>query len=102
MRTKAEESHQVQKARKKLEKQLAVENRLINEKAINQMKKAIQIYIKRHKDQRIELQERLELFDENRHSAKVKSKFVNQLLTQLKKEEGRTRSFKRLVGRIKK
>lgn len=102
MGTKAEESHQIQKARKKLRKQLDEENKLINEKAISQMKKAIQIWIQRHQDERVELQERLELFDENRHSVKAKSKFVTHLLDQLQKEEVKTRAFKPLIGRIKK
>lgn len=102
MGPKAEESRQIKKARKKLEKQLAKENELINEKAIQQMKKAIQIWINRHQDERVELQERLDLFDENRHSAKSESKFVNHLMSQLKKEAIKTKAYKPLIGRIKK
>jgi septation ring formation regulator EzrA len=102
MGMKAEESHQVQKARKKLEKKMAEESRLVNEKAISQMKKAIQIWLERHKNERLELAERLELFDENRHPVKTKSKFVSQLLDQLETEADKSRSFKPLIGRIKK
>lgn len=99
MATKAEESNQIKKARKKLEKQLLQENKRINEKAIIQMKKTIQTWIQRHKHERIELQERLELFDENRHSVKVKSKFVQHLMNQLQKEVEKEQ--KPLHGRIK-
>ncbi len=101
MATKAEESYQVQKARRKLAKQLEEENKLINEKAIAQMKKAMQIWIQRHKNERIKLHERLELFDENRHSVQTKSKFVAQLMKKLQKPE-KPKPLKPLVGRITK
>jgi len=100
--TKAKESQQIQKARKKLEKQLAKEKTLVNEKAIGQMKKAIQIWIHRHEGERIKLRERWELFDENRHSVDVRSKFVSHLMGKLKKEAAKSKSFKPLVGRVKK
>ncbi len=102
MATKAEESYQVQKARRKLEKQLQEENKLINEKAIEQMKKAMAIWLQRHKDVRVKLHERLELFDENRHSAKSKSKFVAQLTKKLQKPPAKPKPLKPLAGRIKK
>ena len=102
MATKAEESYQVQKARKKLAKQLEEENKLVNEKAIAQMKKAMQIWIQRHKNERIKLHERLELFDENRHSAKSRSKFVAQLMKKLQKVPVKPKPIKPLVGRITK
>ncbi|MFQ5729023.1 MAG: hypothetical protein ACE5GN_01510 [Waddliaceae bacterium] len=103
MGIKAKESRQVQKARKKLEKQLEAEHKLVNKKALDQMKKAIQIWIKRHKEDRIALLERpIELFDENRHSVQTKSKFVSHLIEKLRKEANKTLSFKRLIGRIKK
>lgn len=99
MIAKAEESKQIKKARKKLEKQLLEESKRINEKAIHQMKKAMQAWIERYQHERVELQERLELFDENRHSVKVKSKFVQQLMNQLQNETKKTQ--KPLAGRIK-
>lgn len=102
MAVKAEESYQVQKARRKLEKQLAEENKLINEKAIEQMKKAMQIWIQRHTHERIQLSERLELFDENRHSVKTRSKFVAQLMKKLQKGKMPKPTTKPLAGRITK
>lgn len=102
MSTKAEESYQVQKARKKLEKQLQEEHKLINDKAIDQMKKAMAIWIRRHDDIRVKLHERLELFDENRHSVKSKSKFVAQLTKKLQKLPVKPKPAKPLAGRVKK
>ena len=102
-KNKAPESYQIQKARKKLLKQMEKESELINEKAINQMKQAIQIWINRHQSERVALQDRpIKLFDENSNPAKTKSKFVNEMLSTLKggkpEEE---RDVKSLAGRIK-
>lgn len=99
MPAKAEESQQIKKARKKLEQQLLKESKKINEKALKQMKRTIQAWIQRHSAERIKLQERFELFDENKHSVKVKSKFVQHLMDQLKDEMKKTQ--KPLTGRIK-
>ncbi|ADI38687.1 putative uncharacterized protein [Waddlia chondrophila 2032/99] len=98
---KAPESYQVQKARRKLLKQMEAENKQINEKAIDQMKKAIHIWIDRHQSERIALQDRpIRLFDENSHPAKTKSKFVNEMLCILKDEKEKEVA-KSLAGRIK-
>jgi len=100
---KAKESKHIQKAREKLQKQLVVERKLVNKKTIEQMKKAIQIWIARHQSERIQLHERpIELFDENRHPEKIKSKHVSQLLKQFKKEATYSKSFLPLIGRVKK
>ncbi|MGA8164948.1 MAG: hypothetical protein WB791_08005 [Waddliaceae bacterium] len=100
---KAKESKQIIKARKKLQKQMTAEKKRLNQTAIHQMKKAIQIWIDRHQSERVQLSERpVELFDENRHSAKTKSKHVSQLLKAIKKEAMLSKSFKPLIGRIKK
>lgn len=101
---KAEESYQVQKARKKLQRQFEKENKRIDEKALIQMKHAIQIWIKRHARERVALKGRpIQLFDENKHPAATKSRFVRDLITQLKgaprKETSRSKG---LAGRIKK
>ncbi len=102
-KNKAPESYQIQKARKKLLKQMEKENELINEKAINQMKQAIQIWINRHQSERVALQDRpIKLFDENSNPAKTKSKFVNEMLSSLKSgEPEEERDVKSLAGRIK-
>ena len=100
---KAPESYQIQKARKKLLKQMEAERELINEKAINQMKQAIQIWISRHQSERVALQDRpIKLFDENSNPAKTKSKFVNEMLSTLKgSEKKEAAKAKPLAGRIK-
>ena len=102
MSGKAKDSYQILKARKKLEKKIAQEDKLINEKTLGQMKKVIQFWIKRHKTDRVKVAKKsIELFDENRHSAKIKSKFVSHLLDRLKKEAAKTKTIKPLIGRIK-
>ena len=99
---KAPESYQIQKARKKLLKQMEEESKLINEKAIRQMKQAIQIWISRHQSERVTLQDRtIKLFDENSNPAKTKSKFVNEMLHSLKGEPSEAVSSKSLADRIK-
>jgi hypothetical protein len=100
---KAPESYQIQKARKKLIKQMEQENKRINKKALNQMKQAIQIWISRHEPERVALQDRpIQLFDENTHPAKTKSKFVTDLLQSLEEKGPKAPSLKTLSGRIKK
>lgn len=99
MLTKAEESYQVQKARRKLAKQFEAENKLINEKTIGQMKKAMQIWIQRHDHERIKLHERLELFDENRHP-QSNSKFVAQMIKKIQKGPSKLTRGRPLAGRI--
>jgi hypothetical protein len=99
---KAPESYQIQKARKKLLKQMEKENELINDKAINQMKQAIQIWISRHQSERVALQDRsIKLFDENSNPAKTKSKFVNDMLHSLKGEPKEATPTRSLADRIK-
>ena len=103
MAAKAEESQQVQKARKKLEKIFEEENRQINQKALEQMKKAMHHWIERHKSERVELPERnIELFDKNKHSAKTQSKFVAKLMKELKGSVPAPKPYKPLTGRIQK
>lgn len=100
MGSKAKESYQIQKARKKLARQFEAEDQLINEKALGQMKQAIQIWIGRHQSERVPLKDlAIELFDENKHSAQVQSRFVKEMLTRLKKP---SKKLKELAGRIKK
>ncbi|MEX1012679.1 MAG: hypothetical protein WDZ27_03200 [Waddliaceae bacterium] len=101
MAKNAKESKAIQKARQKLKKQFDEENRLINEKALSRMRQAIEIYIKRHADERISLKSKeISLFDENKHPAKVKSQYVLHLIHDLKHEieEGRELN-KRVKGK---
>lgn len=96
--SKAKDSDEVMKARQKLEKKMAKENKKINPQAIEETVKSMQQWLNRHQSERIQLKDKsIAPFDANMHPAKIKSKFVNQLLNQLK-EEG-TQS-KPLEGRI--
>lgn len=100
MTSKAAESQQIIKARKKLERKLASEDKRLNRAAIDQMKKAIQIWLTRHKLDRVKLAKKnVELFDENRHSAGA-SKYIVHLIHKLKKETAGKKSLKTLKGRI--
>lgn len=101
-KNKAPESYQVQKARKKLIKQIEKEKKLVSQKTINQMKLAIQIWIKRHESERVPLQDRpIRLFDENAHSAQTKSKYVADLMQTLRgSRQKESKETKTLTGRI--
>lgn len=99
MGTKAKESQQVMKARKKLERKIASENRHMTKESLDKMALLIERQLIRHADERLNLKSKdIQLFDENRHSAASKSKFVNHLLSNLKAESKKQKSLK---GRIK-
>ncbi len=103
MGSETKESYQIQKARKKLIKQMEKEKELINDRAISQMKRAIQIRFSRHQGERIELKDRpITQFDENTNPAKTKSKFVTDMISSLKQEKEETPTSKTLAGRINK
>lgn len=97
MGTKAKESVYIKKAREKLKKELAKADKKITERALYQMSRIIHRWIDRHAEERVPI--KFEFFDENRHSAKTKSKFIRNLLTKLRKE---SKKAKKLKGRIKK
>lgn len=82
--TKAKESKQVEKARRKLKMQIEEEHKLITEAALREVSKDIKNWISRHAQERIVLkQKEISLFDENQHSAKVHSRYVKHLLQDL-------------------
>lgn len=98
MATKAKESEQIVKARKKIEKRLAKENKQISPKNLKVMSEQIKNYITRHQQERINLKDRsIILFDENHHPAKTENRYVINLLVKLKKE---TPAARKLKGRI--
>ena len=100
MPKKAPESSTIQRARKKLKKQMTKENEKITPEALKQVAKNISRWITRHSPERVDLKtKRLTLFDENKHSVPPASRFV----THLKKEidEELQKSKKNLRGRIK-
>ena len=99
MAKKAKESSQIEKARKKIEKNLMAEEKQINKEALNRMRLLIETQLRRQSVNRISLKKRqIVLFDENRHPAKTESKFIVRLLEEIKK--GRPIKQK-LKGRIK-
>jgi|688.fasta_scaffold25629_9 hypothetical protein len=94
----ANESPQILKARRKLQKQIDAENSKITAHALQRMAKTIEFWLDRHKRERVKLKDKsITLFDENRHPAKTQSKFVNHLLKNLQQEI----TPKPLEGRIK-
>ena len=77
----------VQKARKRLEKEIAREKKKITPLALKQMKSSIEYWLQRHITERISLSDKnISLFDANQHPEKVHSRHVQNLLLQLKRE----------------
>lgn len=101
MGAKAKESAQVEKARAKLKKTMEREHQRMTQEALRQMERVIEHQLERHKNERINLTSKnIELFDSNRHPAKVKSKFVAHLLSELKGEPVKAKAPKQLKGRV--
>lgn len=99
-KVKAKESNQVKKYRKKLEESIIEEKKLINPEAIKKMKDSIHQWINKHADERIDLKLKdIELFDENRHPAAPKSKFINHLLSELKQDVPRKASVRKFKAK---
>lgn len=101
MSKKAQESAAVKRAREKLKKRFAEEDEKTSERAIEQMKQAIRIWLARHAEDRVNLMDKtIKLFDENKHSAKTKSKFVGDLLKRIKHDSPEPEDTNQLRGRI--
>lgn len=102
MITKAKESPQVTRARKKLKKQFQEQSRLINAQALKEMDEGIRLWLERHSSERIKLQNKtITIFDENQHPEKIHSKFIHKLLGQLQQESAKKSTRKTLHGRVK-
>lgn len=98
----ARESKQVQRAREKIAKKHASDNTRINQSTLDEMKQAIKHRIDRYAKDRVPLKSKqIALFDENKHIAKIRSKFIKNLETSLRKEAESTATFNKLIGRIK-
>lgn len=96
---KAKESEQVHKARLKLKLLLSKEHKLVTEKALKEVSNSIQRWLSRHNKERIKLKSKnIELFDENRHTAKISSRYILHLRDQIKHKSTAKKSLK---GRIK-
>ncbi len=111
MSSMAQESDQVKKARKKLEKQLKEEKKRITPEALNEVQDKIYRWIERHSRDRVNLRDRnialYSLFDTNEHPAKSTSKFVQRLKNQIKVEiteepEKAKEALRALRGRVSK
>ncbi|CRX38439.1 hypothetical protein [Estrella lausannensis] len=99
---RAKESKAVQKVRRKLEKIIETETKSITLDSLREMSRNIQKWITRHQDQRINLQEKnIKMFDENQSPAQVKSKFVQQLLSQLQDDFKKPGTSPLLKDRVK-
>lgn len=84
MSEKAEESKQVQKAREKLKRQIHEEHMLVTEEALRKGSEEIKNWISRHAKDRVKLKGKdITLFDENKHPAKLHSRYVKHLLQDL-------------------
>jgi hypothetical protein len=98
----AKESKQVQRAREKIAKKIAKDEKKMDERAIEEMKLAIRHRIDRFAKDRVPLKDKsIALFDENKHIAKLRSRFIKNLETTLRKEAELSASFNKLIGRIK-
>jgi lysyl-tRNA synthetase class I len=102
MATKAKESKKVQKVRNKLEKVLHEEHTHFNSETLREVRNTIHKWIARHEPERVSIENKtFTLFDENKHSSRTKSNYVNHLLHDLEheqEEEGEKRNY--LIGRI--
>lgn len=86
MNDKAAESKQVQKAREKLKHQLQEEQKLVTEEALRKGSEEIKSWITRHQKERIKLRGKdVSLFDENKHPAKLHSRYIKHLIEDLAK-----------------
>lgn len=84
MVSKAKESKQVEKARKKLKLQIQTEHELLTATALQKVSQDIKTWISRHAQDRIKLKQKdISLFDENQHSEKIHSRYVKHLLEEL-------------------
>lgn len=83
--SKAKESPQVQKTRAKLKQRLKIEHSQITSKALNDVCDAIRkVLARNHPKPKNLKQKEVTLFDENKHSAGTKSKYILKLHRLLK------------------
>jgi len=101
MTSKAKESAQVQKARKKIELQLQKAEKKMNPEALSAMSRLIKEQLLRQQPGRIDLKKRqITSLNKNAHYAKTESKFIDKLIRQIKNDQFSGEKY--LEGRIKK
>lgn len=84
MKITSKESRFISNARNKLKQKLAQEKKQINPKALERMTQLIHRQISRNPGREPLKDKTVSVFDDNKHSAKVHSKFVINLLKNLK------------------
>lgn len=101
MSTKAKDSPQIQKARKKIKEQLKLSEKRMNTQALLAMSLLIKEQLKRQKTSQINFKKR-EIKQVGSHPvyAKTQSKFILKLMNQIKEAENKQKI--ELEGRIKK
>jgi len=101
MATSAKESKKVRKVRKKLEQLLEEEHRAFTPERLAKVSENIHKWINRHDNERIDIKSKtFRLFDQNLHSAPTQSRYVNELMEQIKKDYSIEDSLQSLRGRI--
>ena len=102
MTTKATDSVQVERARKKLQKQMILEQKQVTAAALSEVGGCISRWITRHADDRVSLKKKtVTLFNGNKTPAKTQNKYILKLLHKLKTQFAKTESLTPFKGRIK-
>lgn len=102
MSTKVKESPEVIRTRKKLKKMIAEQNKHITPQALHKIRESILLRIQHDQGQRINLKGKtFTVFDNNQHSESPHNKYIQRLLSHLKKDlKQETRPLKSMMGRI--
>ncbi|MGM0440151.1 MAG: hypothetical protein ACQEP8_03445 [Chlamydiota bacterium] len=78
--TMAPESDKIRRAREKLQQKLLEDDKLITPEALTAAIEKIRRRIERHSGERLSLKDKsITLFDENVHTAKIRSPFIKKL-----------------------
>lgn len=84
MVTKAKESSTIKKARNKLKKQLQEDRKQFNPQMLSKIITKLEFELARGASDRIDLKNReIRLFDENKHSAAIRSRFIQNIKSAL-------------------
>lgn len=101
MTSQAADSVQVERARKKLRKQMIVEEKQVTAAALSEVGRCISHWIARHADDRVSLKTKnITLFDNNCYPFKTQSKYIFKLLHKLKTQLAKKESLQGFKGRI--
>ncbi len=99
----AKESPHVQRTRSRLKKRLHDIDTQVTPNALREVSHNIYKWLRRHEGERIPLSDRpIKVFDENEHSEKITSNYIQNMIHDLKKEIEEETTLKELKGRIQK